>query len=225
MLNWYKIANMWDEIEKFGPNSPVESIDDPRVEYIAENMGMTKEKAFHSLRDRLMAEFYKREYFVKNYGWSIPSQEAIEEIKSFVGNETVLEVGAGYGMWAKLMREAGIKIVATDLPFGNESDIYRPRKVRFTEIEEIDSEVAVQKYMYQPYTLMMSWPPYAESMAAKTLKGFKGNKLIFIGEGEGGCTGDDQLFNILRNEWTLVKEIDIPQWYGIHDYISLWQRK
>lgn len=225
MLNWYKLANIWDEIKKFGPNSEISSIDDPRVEYLAEHSNYTKEQAFKYLQDIGISDYYKRDYFTGNYGWSVPSKEAIEELKKFINNETVLEIGSGYGLWAKLLKDAGVNVIATDLPFSNKQDSHRPKKIKFTEIEEIDAEVTIQKYIYKPYVLMMSWPPYDDPMAAKSLKGFKGNKLIFIGEGEGGCTGDDQFFKILKTEWNFVKEINIPQWSGIHDYISLYDRK
>lgn len=55
-----------------------------------------------------------RHPFVYNYSWAIPSREAIKEITAFIGSDKCLEVGAGNGLWAFLLKEAGVTIKATD---------------------------------------------------------------------------------------------------------------
>ena len=78
---------------------------------------------------------------------------------------------------------------------------------------------------------MMVWPPYDDPFAYKSLSAFRGNKLIFIGEGAGGCTGDDDFFNLLCSQWQEVTNIGpedwegIPNWHGIHDRLHLYSRK
>jgi len=72
---------------------------------------------------------------------------------------------------------------------------------------------------------MMSWPPYNDPMAYESLKKFKGNKLIFIGEDADGCTGCGKFFGLLNSKWNLVKEVEIPQWMGLHDALFLYSRK
>ena len=62
-------------------------------------------------------------------------------------------------------------------------------------------------------------------MASDTLKSFTGNKLIYIGEYELGCTADQKFFDIMKDEWESVESIDIPQWYNVQDSCSLWRRK
>jgi len=61
-------------------------------------------------------------------------------------------------------------------------------------------------------------------MATNAIKSFSGNKLIFIGEGCGGCTADNEFFQILDNEWNNVDRVNIPRWFGIGDSLSLWSR-
>lgn len=72
---------------------------------------------------------------------------------------------------------------------------------------------------------MLCWPSYDDPMGFNTLSTFTGNKLIYIGEGDGGCTGDDKFHDLLREEWKEVKEIDIRQWIGIHDAMFFFERK
>jgi hypothetical protein len=172
-----------------------------------------------------MTDWYgKRQDFTKNYGWSVPNEEAIESIKSFVGDETVLEVGSGLGMWAKLLRSEGIKITPTDLSLNLDKNTYISRDKAFLDVEEISGRDAIKKYGNHT-VLMMSWPPYDDPFAYNVLKAFMGDKLIFVGEGYGGCTGDDDFFSLLDDEWNHVKEVDIPKWSGIHDHLSLYVRQ
>ena len=58
---------------------------------------------------------YRETGCTENYGWAVPAEKAIEKIKTFVVNDKVVEIGSGYGLWAKLMQDAGIQIVS---PYG-----------------------------------------------------------------------------------------------------------
>ena len=226
-MNWYKKAqqdNIWDEIYKYwalGKNN------DLAIEHIMKRMNMSKEEAedFFYKNDAL-SEMYRRDAFVKRYSWASPTKEAIERIKQFTGNDTILEIGSGYGLWARLLKDEGVNIVATNKPFTKEDGhIPEIKNISFIEeIEELDHKKAIEKYgKYN--VLMMCWPPYDDPMAYESLKEFKGNKLIFIGEGHGGCTGCDNFFELLSKEWNLYKVITLPQWWGIHDSLFLYIRK
>ena len=229
-MNRYKKANLWDDINKYGPNSPVTSIDDPRVQFIADSHNISKEQAleyFGKKHTDVIQEYYKRDYFTKNYGWSIPDKKSLQKVKRFIGSDQVLEIGSGYGLWAKLMKDMGINVIATDALSDPEQKKYRPLDKTFTEIENLTHSDAINKYG-SANVLMLSWPPYLCSMAAQSIKNFKGNKLIFIGEGSGGCTADDDFFKELDNNWQEVEQIKeflAKRWVGIYDTLTLWKRK
>lgn len=84
--------------------------------------------------------------------------------------------------------------------------------------------------------LFLCWPPYGSDMAAEALKRFKGDLVIYIGEGGGGCTADDNFFSLVGHEvWDdegerpaqIFKEIDfhhMVQWSGIHDDLYVFER-
>jgi hypothetical protein len=74
-------------------------------------------------------------------------------------------------------------------------------------------------------TLLSIWPAYAEGWAAAALAVFRGSRLIYTGEGNGGCTADDAFHDLLDRDWSLHAEIDIPQWWGLHDGLFLFNRK
>lgn len=72
---------------------------------------------------------------------------------------------------------------------------------------------------------MFVWPYMDESISTRVISIFKGNKVIYVGEGEGGCTATKGFFRILEHDYNKVSTVDIPQWVGLHDYVSLWERK
>lgn len=227
-VNWYKKSNLFEEIEKYGPKSPVASMDDPRVQFMADRHNISQEQAFEYFKKNYhdsIQEHFKRDYFTQNYGWSIPDKQSLQKIKRFVGSDQVLEIGSGYGLWAKLMKEIGINVIATDVLSDLEQKEYRPLDKFFTEVEDMPHSQAINKYG-SANVLMLSWPPYLCSMATQSIKDFKGHKLIFIGEGRGGCTADDGFFQELENNWQKVERVDeMRRWDDIYDSLTLWKRK
>jgi hypothetical protein len=82
---------------------------------------------------------------------------------------------------------------------------------------------AVNKYMMPG--LFMCWPEYAADWAYKALMRFQGDHLVYVGEGYGGCTADDNFHKELNENWDEVQLIALPQWFGLHDYLSIHKRK
>lgn len=156
-------------------------------------------------------------YFQKNYSWAIPCKEAIECIYNFSEKEKILEIGAGLGLWAQLLKLRGVNIIATD-NFMSHTD---KNKERYCYIEDIDANGAIEKYDVK--ILLIIWPPMT-NMATEAVKRFNGNKIIYIGEKKGGCTGNSSFFDLLQKEWKLVSNIDIPNWYTTNDSIYLYSK-
>jgi hypothetical protein len=61
-------------------------------------------------------------------------------------------------------------------------------------------------------TRMLCWPPYADGMAQQARARYGGARVIYIGEGEGGCTRDDVFHAALAEQWKLAASYEIPQW-------------
>ena len=216
-MNWYKTAqerDLWKEIELYGPGR--EGL--PPEEFLSEYFPESRIS-----RDRRVRDYMRSIYFRPRYSWSVPTKKAIAEIKAFVGNDTVLEIGAGLGLWAKLMQDAGINVTATDSPKKSDKGEYLQGE-QFTGVEQIDHIDALDRY-HDKKILFLCWPPYDTSLAYESVEYFTGDKVIFIGEGSGGCTGCFNFYNSLDENWTKVKEIEIPQWDGIHDRMTFWARK
>lgn len=171
--------------------------------------------------DKLLSDFKKRDKYVNTIAWAIPDDNAIAQIASFVKEETILEIGAGLGYWAKLLQDKGIKIIPTD---SKEITWKHNQLPAYTDVLCLKHKKAIKKFS-DASVLFLCWPPYSDIMAAESLLAFKGNRLIYIGEGEGGCNGNDRFFDILSECWISKEEIAIPQWWGIHDWLFFYDRK
>ena len=65
-----------------------------------------------SIREKEWNNFDKAsETLCNKYSWGIPDDRSLKILKEF---EPLIEIGAGKGYWAKLLREYGVDIVAYD---------------------------------------------------------------------------------------------------------------
>jgi len=187
------------------------------------------------------AAYFERAYTarrkaVKHYAWAVPSEEAIRRI---VECGPVVEIGAGSGYWASLVAQLGGDIVAFD-QHDPESNPDYPFEQGWFPVQKGGPEKAAE---HSDRALFLCWPPYNAPFAAECLKAYTGNTLIFVGEGWGGCTADDEFFNILGegygswddegneikpdlgDDWEEVETVTIPRWDGINDYMTIYRRE
>lgn len=156
-----------------------------------------------------------RSTLASKYAWAVPTDEALEVL---AGVAPILEIGAGTGYWASLLRERGVDILAYDTnPYENHwcNGSWGDVLIGGTE----------QAGLHPDRALFLCWPPYNTSMAGDALKLYTGSTLVLVGEAEGGCTGGDDLWDQLdADNWCEVKYLDLPNWPGIHDNLSVWHR-
>lgn len=84
-----------------------------------------------------------------------------------------------------------------------------------------DEQVAAH---YPDHHLFLCWPTYNKPMAFRALQAYQGNRLVYIGEGSEGCTGDEAFFDLLEQEWHLVEQRRGVSWSGIRDSIMVYER-
>jgi hypothetical protein len=163
-----------------------------------------------------------RDKFIAKFGFAIMSDEAGEIIARYA---PILEVGAGCGYWSYELRKAGVDVVATEphpgMKYGAIPEAWKP----WIELDPITGTDAVAKYPGR--SLLVGWPSLNDPWPSDTLKAFNnpGSIVIYVGEGDGGCTADDNFHNQLRDDFELIMDVAIPQFVGIHDDLTVWQRK
>lgn len=171
----------------------------------------------------------------RQYAWAIPSPEVIIEL-AWLG--PIVEIGAGRGYWAALINDAGGDVVCYDAeppdqstengwapPVGHHDDVEVPVTIEtavFTEVRRGGPEKVLE---HQDRALFLCWPPYDDPMAYDALRQYEGELLIYVGEGEGGCTGDDYFHKLVGEQFEQIRYMELPFWDGLHDALWIYKRK
>lgn len=168
-----------------------------------------------------MDRYDYRKALVTKYAWAVPNKKAIVAIACL--QKPILEIGAGTGYWAWLLKQVGCKVYPHDLcPPGTVANPYN-HAIQHTEILPGGAEVV--KDYGKDVALMLCWPCYDDPMAYTALNYYRGDTVVYIGEGQYGCTGDQEFHDLLREFYTVEETVKIPQWEGLHDYLSIWKAK
>ena len=181
--------------------------------------------------------FQKRRKFQSNFSWAIPSAKAVKSIVDFSGNETIYEIGAGKGYWAYFIDKMKGKIKCFDNPECVFNYFQSPKKNNYgqniADISEFKTfypvdfctPIDVVQRCKDAKVLMFCWPEYNKSWAYEYLKKIKPEKLIYIGEGYGGCCADNSFFDYIKKCYDEYGFTSIPQWDGLHDYLTFYTKK
>lgn len=153
--------------------------------------------------------FALRDAAIARFGFAVPTP-AFASLLAPYG--PFLEVGAGKGTLGRLLRAHGVPCISTDLePWDGAWDV-----------EALDAGTALARYPGR--AVLCSWPGYGDPWLADLLPCFApGQHLFLIGEGRGGCTGDDALFDVLAG-WAKGPALHhaVWSWPGIHDDLRVW---
>jgi hypothetical protein len=153
-----------------------------------------------------------RRKLVWAFAWAVPSPEAIRGIAS-VG--PLIEIGAGTGYWAWLLRQAGADVLAYDRA--------ADAPPRWTEVARGGPEQAAS---HAGRALVLCWPPMGDPMAADCVERYAGPRVVSIGEaGEGARTGDARFRRLIEERFELEREIEIPRWPGYRDKVMVMKRR
>lgn len=165
---------------------------------------------------------HNRTHLCNRYSWAIPDPLTLNTVSEYLGPQAV-EIGAGLGYWAWQLAQLGISIDAYDLhPFPEQNGYTEPGHPGYRTVKKGGPEVL--KQYPSTVSLFLCWPPREGSMGYDCLTHFKGKRLVYIGEAEGGCTGDDGFFGLLQCDWKLVATHKPIQWSGIHDCVYVYDR-
>lgn len=167
--------------------------------------------AFYSIVPKNGSNYHARPYLTSQYAWAVPSNEVILYMASI--STKIVEMGAGLGYWAGLLKQAGADVTAFD---NFEWSTYWKHSNFFHPVEHGEPDIVSD---YADHALLLVWPPYDNTMAYQTLNHYLesgGKDVFYVGEGEYGCTGCNK-FHDLLNQLEPVHRITIPQFNGIHD--------
>ena len=194
---------------------------------IPDNFDNLKDNVYRFNLDEITQNYIFREQCINKIGYVLLSHNLINVLAAYLKNKKCLEVMAGCGSISKCLKDKGIDIIATDNYSWN-NHYWFNKNNNWCDIENIDCVKAIQKYGQSIDYIIMSWPPYDSPEANNVLlevqrinKEFNKNiKIIYIGEGKGGCTANDDFFENIMHVNNL-KHINkhFYNHFGIHDFI------
>jgi hypothetical protein len=144
---------------------------------------------------------------VASESWCLPTVEWLNSMERLLAGKRVLEVCAGNGHIARLMRARGIDWTATDIEPGHPN------------VEKMNALEAVEQY--KPDVIFVSWIPYGSDLDVRLAS--LGIPMVIVGE-LGGCTGTDAFykeFDPRAADGVFSWFEDLPSWDFIHDYTML----
>jgi hypothetical protein len=146
----------------------------------------------------------------------------------------IVEVGAGTGYWASLLRQRGADVLATDsAPLSDKSvgasygsnfnNAYHGNFQKWTDVTMSESYEAASANSDR--CLFMCYAPPLGKMAEAALQAYRGTRIALVGEFKGD-TGTPQFEALLHGQWVLARDpIDLPQWGNTCYNLTFWRRK
>ncbi len=171
---------------------------------------------FRLYLNRLLEE----KFFVRlreEYAYSAPSPKLLQLIAE---HSPLIEIGAGNGYLASVLRAMGADIVALDaFPveegqnwFFNTSVFGLPTKKGSSWTTVIKGNAASLEE-YSDRVLLLCWPP-KNAMAIESLTHFKGRQIILIANKS--CCADAKFYDMLDKNWHLQLEVKTDSWAMCH---------
>lgn len=185
-------------------------------------------------------------------GFAVPNEAALATIQEV---SPVIQIGAGAGYWAALLRYHGVDIVAYDLhpPDSSENAFFD-----YTYVADIQQGSCIDVFRDEPQlaqhrSLLLVWPndpdpvdnqQFCDNRGCEgsqatwdtdCLTAFLqagGSKVVFVGEREQKVQGEDcglsatrQFQHLLHQRFRLISTVSIPNWWLNQDDLSVWELK
>jgi hypothetical protein len=155
----------------------------------------------------------------RKYAYAVPTKEALEIIAD---HGPIIEMAAGNGYWAWLLRQTGVKVAAFDKsPAASGKDGYFANSHTWTDV----AKGSVEQIRKHPnHTLMLVWPPPNDPLALNALSQYKGNRLLYVGETGADYIGSLEFHDKLADRWTLSQYIELPTFPSYEDALHVYTR-
>lgn len=153
-----------------------------------------------------------RHFICNNISWCVPSHNMCTYIANH--SKYILDAGAGSGYISDLLKKYNINVIAVD---NNKEYNYDKSNII---VSDVYTYIKNNLNQILNYDLFFSWPRNND-LIEQCVNLLKPKFLYVIGEDYDGCTG---FFENIDNKYD-VEQIQIPQWYGIHDNLYVYKLK
>ena len=179
--------------------------------------------------------------FRNAFSFAVPTPGDIAAIHRFAGAGGLCEVAAGRGLWARLLQESGLAVDASDTAatktgFSAYRSGYSDLLHRHAFFPVRKAKAADAAAATTARTLLLIWPPNETAVASASLKAFRGDQLVYVGEGfdpfnsdgykaPSSCTADPAFFAWVDANWRLVGRRPGSGWCDIYDNVCFFRRR
>lgn len=183
--------------------------------------GADEERGNHWVRLEILGQ-----PLLDKYAWAIPDNTALNIAAHFA---PLIEIGAGKGYWASLLRERNVQIRTYDR-------FIFPERVRWTTVARGGPNV-LSLPKNQGRNLFLSYPDEDQEMSTRCLKYFTGEYIVHVGEllttgtiaggmqAPFGRTTASQFQIDLCTQFHCVMVYRLPNFPFGNDHITVWKRK
>ncbi|CAE7569420.1 unnamed protein product, partial [Symbiodinium microadriaticum] len=151
------------------------------------------------------------------YSYAVPSEPALRRLAA---EAPLLEIGAGTGYWAYLLRRRSVVVHAYDIRLARDDNDYHGHSPAWTRVERGGPEAAAN---HAGSALFLCYPPPG-NMALQVLNFFPGNRVLLVGEWSGD-TASQKFQEKLMQTFELVDTVPLPNWADTAAALSVWQRR
>ena len=182
---------------------------------LREALGLNDKEVLFNLERLMLRPAYNR-----CYGFPLVTQETLAALVAIVEGKEVLDAGSGTGFLSEGLTQHAptAKVVAAEWDgikgYGFEAILRRDYHGNALDLLPGDFDIVI-----------LSWPNLNHPFGVNILDAMKkGQTLIYQGEGQGGCTANDDFFRQLETDnWEYLStpsdnlNKDHVQFMGIHD--------
>ena len=134
---------------------------------------------------------HAREAYLNKYGCSRWTKSVLDHVLEL--KRPVVEIGAGAGQWQRALTAHGVDVVAYDkVPSHLSSLPGHSGKVLLGGVEKIAEH---------PERILLICYPDPSDMAQRCLDAYRGDTLLYVGEGRGGVNANKAFFDALEADW------------------------
>jgi hypothetical protein len=165
--------------------------------------------------DSLMVAVDARDYYIQHIGFSIITKELVDELAGELSGKRVIEIGCGLNWLGYWMGMEHPEIDYTTLD-DNSWSRWSTKPYRPVDITADYATADLSGYD----VILISWPDYQRDGICRVIEKMKpGQQLIYCGEGQGGCTGSDEMFELLEHDFVRAHTFEYSMsFFGMHDY-------
>ena len=158
-------------------------------------------------------DFWRKHRLLWRYAHAIPSIEALDALR---GLGPLLEIGAGAGYWARLLRDRDTDVVAVDAaPLG--ANTWVQRAETWTTVERAGHE-AIEHLPNR--AVFVCWPERPNGFMPDTLEAAAGRTIALVTDAL--PSEYDDLHERLTAGWMQSRRVTLPTWPYRGDHLSIW---